>query len=521
MKKNHRIVSILAIFVFSITQSYALDGYAVVSLDRDLVSASIALDEKVIESNYPLNSRLVIINTETNAKMIVTVVKGIANASRLAEIPQDVAKEIGIEIGSGRITLLTLPEAETYGHIVSSAPNQATAVSQPVVAAQNDAVVPPKGSEVIQTPPQAPASVVSQIPTERPQVALPVLVPQLTRTQQPNQTNQIADSPVVERGPETTRANEVPSVTTTTNTPETTLSAETPRVASTTANSNTAPQRSAPWDENSELSLVPSDNRPPARTTNTTRLPAEAEVAPIVRRPEPESLPPSAQVTAIPQNSVENLPQNVEVQPITQANGLERLPPETEIALIAQRPAQVAVIPQNNVENLPQSAEAQAITQTNRLERLPPEAEIAPIVRSSPTNNTTSSSNTSPTGNVGNNPRSVMTINNSERETTPAAAVITPPPSQPSGPTFSVPTINDLEKGKYYVQLAALSRSDLVESELSRLGNTYPLTVQLINNSEVMLYRILLGPVNLGESGALLQRFRGIGYRDAFIRQGS
>jgi hypothetical protein len=35
------------------------------------------------------------------------------------------------------------------------------------------------------------------------------------------------------------------------------------------------------------------------------------------------------------------------------------------------------------------------------------------------------------------------------------------------------------------------------------------------------VYRVLVGPVNLGESGALLQRFKRSGYKDAFIKQGS
>jgi cell division septation protein DedD len=84
---------------------------------------------------------------------------------------------------------------------------------------------------------------------------------------------------------------------------------------------------------------------------------------------------------------------------------------------------------------------------------------------------------------------------------------------------FSVPLVSRLEGGKYYVQLGAFSRPEVVESELSRIGLSYPLTVQAGGSPEKPLYRILLGPVNLGESGALLQRFRGNGFEDAFIRQ--
>ncbi|MDR1374850.1 MAG: SPOR domain-containing protein, partial [Treponema sp.] len=58
-----------------------------------------------------------------------------------------------------------------------------------------------------------------------------------------------------------------------------------------------------------------------------------------------------------------------------------------------------------------------------------------------------------------------------------------------------------------------------VESELNKLGRTYPLAVQSGGSPKSPVYRILLGPVNLGESGALLRRFKGSGYQDAFIRQ--
>jgi hypothetical protein len=86
-------------------------------------------------------------------------------------------------------------------------------------------------------------------------------------------------------------------------------------------------------------------------------------------------------------------------------------------------------------------------------------------------------------------------------------------------PLFSAPSIVALEKGMYYLQLGAYSKPDVVESELSRIGSAYPLAVQNGGSLEKPLYRILVGPVNLGESSALLQRFKGNGYRDAFVRR--
>jgi hypothetical protein len=82
----------------------------------------------------------------------------------------------------------------------------------------------------------------------------------------------------------------------------------------------------------------------------------------------------------------------------------------------------------------------------------------------------------------------------------------------------SVPLISGLEHGSYYVQLAAFSRAELVQSEISRIDRNYPLTVFNAGSAGSPVYRILLGPLNHGESGAVLQRFKSIGYKDAFIR---
>ncbi|MDR2133869.1 MAG: SPOR domain-containing protein [Treponema sp.] len=105
-------------------------------------------------------------------------------------------------------------------------------------------------------------------------------------------------------------------------------------------------------------------------------------------------------------------------------------------------------------------------------------------------------------------------------DTIHAEAPETLPPVSPEPWSFSVPVIGGLEHGKYYVQLGAFSKAEAVESEISRIGGSYPIAVQNGGSGDRPLYRILLGPMNLGESGALLQRFKSIGYSDAFVRVG-
>jgi hypothetical protein len=85
---------------------------------------------------------------------------------------------------------------------------------------------------------------------------------------------------------------------------------------------------------------------------------------------------------------------------------------------------------------------------------------------------------------------------------------------------FSVPSVGELEPGKYYLQLGAYSYTEAVEREITKIEKNLPLAVQCTGSADRPVYRILVGPVNHGESGALLQRFRGIGYGDAFVRKG-
>jgi cell division septation protein DedD len=95
----------------------------------------------------------------------------------------------------------------------------------------------------------------------------------------------------------------------------------------------------------------------------------------------------------------------------------------------------------------------------------------------------------------------------------PAAA-----PAEPEA-VFSAPLIASLEQGKYYVQLRAFNRAELVNDELSKIGKAYPVAIQNGGSGEKPMYRILLGPLSSGESGALLQRFKNSGYPDAFVRR--
>jgi cell division septation protein DedD len=81
--------------------------------------------------------------------------------------------------------------------------------------------------------------------------------------------------------------------------------------------------------------------------------------------------------------------------------------------------------------------------------------------------------------------------------------------------------VDRLEAGKYYLQIGAYHKTESVKAEIAKMEKSYPLAIQSAGSSEKPLYRVLVGPLNQGESGALLQNFKTMGYKDAFIRRGN
>jgi len=80
---------------------------------------------------------------------------------------------------------------------------------------------------------------------------------------------------------------------------------------------------------------------------------------------------------------------------------------------------------------------------------------------------------------------------------------------------FSVRRIYELERGKYYVQIAAVDAPESVESAIIDDVRSYSPVVYKDGDH---FYRVLLGPLNQGESAAILQRSKSFGYKDAFVR---
>jgi hypothetical protein len=97
-----------------------------------------------------------------------------------------------------------------------------------------------------------------------------------------------------------------------------------------------------------------------------------------------------------------------------------------------------------------------------------------------------------------------------------------PPPitASPTTPRFSAPLIQNFTRGSYYVQIGAYEKTQTVESEILKVDKNLPVavmeTVLKTGSTEKLVYRVLIGPLNFGDSGIVFQRYKAI-YKDAFL----
>jgi hypothetical protein len=118
-----------------------------------------------------------------------------------------------------------------------------------------------------------------------------------------------------------------------------------------------------------------------------------------------------------------------------------------------------------------------------------------------------------------------------------APATVTPKSGQPAtvatikGPSpagaaqapASIPMLKGLAKGSFYVQIGVYGTNDALQSSIAGFKSTsYPLAVEkLSTKSGSAAYRLFVGPLSRDESGVVLIRIRSLGFKDAYVRQGS
>jgi hypothetical protein len=88
----------------------------------------------------------------------------------------------------------------------------------------------------------------------------------------------------------------------------------------------------------------------------------------------------------------------------------------------------------------------------------------------------------------------------------------------PSRPQEQLILSEILPSSSYFVQIGAYSTRNLAEKLAGDLTQTYSVTILPASSGGRQFYKVLVGPLNVDESGTLLYQFRSRGFKDAFIQ---
>lgn len=78
-------------------------------------------------------------------------------------------------------------------------------------------------------------------------------------------------------------------------------------------------------------------------------------------------------------------------------------------------------------------------------------------------------------------------------------------------------SLAELEKGKYYLQIATLRNEDNIKNLLKKYTPKYP--VVLVKHADGISFQILVGPLSADEYGMITERFKSYGFKDCFLRK--
>lgn len=110
-------------------------------------------------------------------------------------------------------------------------------------------------------------------------------------------------------------------------------------------------------------------------------------------------------------------------------------------------------------------------------------------------------------------------INKSVSSVTPVSPAETKPAAEAetSYDKYLVPSLNQLESGKYYIQIAAYGSDANILEIINKYGSNYPITIVPMANGKTK--QVLVGPVTMDEYKVVLERFKSYGFKDAFLRK--
>ena len=466
------VAALAAVLVVSAT---VWEGVTDVAVAKDLPRAY-----SIATNSFPRNTVVDVTNLENGKVVRVIVIAGLDTTGLLATLSRAAADAIDLRHDSTCRIRMTQPADSASHHTPTGGPSPFYQLG-PLDASAS--VTPAPATE------SAPAVASRTLATE-------------------SATAAANRRPATESAtPAASRAPATESATAAANRPAATESA--PAVASRTPATESAP---------AAASAPPAANRRPARESApaASRTPA-TESAPAAT----ESAPPAVSIIAADEPAVTEKDDAIAAgAPMTDNAIAAHEPAVTDNAIAADAPSvtdnaiatDAPAVTDNAIaagaENPPEpTIVSGTLTLVPAEERIPVPPE-QPVIASSDVASSDAA------------PRNVAPSVAAASKAPPVQSTETPaaysPPAEFS--PFQAPLISSLAPGKWYVQIGVYARPDNVEDEISRIGTAYPVAIQNIGTDTNPMFRVLLGPLNQGESGAMLQRFKSIGYADAFVR---
>lgn len=100
------------------------------------------------------------------------------------------------------------------------------------------------------------------------------------------------------------------------------------------------------------------------------------------------------------------------------------------------------------------------------------------------------------------------------------APIATVSPVEAAAAMASLTCVNALGKSGYYVQIASYADPVNAKKVVDRYSAKYPIVIEQIPATKGTILKVCVGPVKKDEYGAILERFRSLGFKDAFVRKG-
>lgn len=103
-------------------------------------------------------------------------------------------------------------------------------------------------------------------------------------------------------------------------------------------------------------------------------------------------------------------------------------------------------------------------------------------------------------------------VRNETKETSVASAKTTKDNKDFS--SYIIKNEKELKKSSYYIQIATLANEDNITNTLNKY-NKYPVVLLASTKG----YKVLVGPLTVDEYGAVFEKFKAYGYKDAFVKK--